>query len=307
VTPRSASGYGVAIVASLASLAATSCGASGATANANYDYVPAAYDTVTRSLSLFPATGTQEVQVQLPAALGGYRLTSNGTLIYTTSFRLDLRSMKIEEVPGLSSYRAFASMSVSTGQQNLIVAGKRLDGGGLACGIFLQNLQDGGVRQVVGTNNCDDVMSFSDISLSPDGKFAVAIHGHSLEVIDLVRGTVNKLGSGYDKAGWSPDGRWIAAAKASLLRARMVLFDGRSFAEQKTLASSVVLGILWSPDSRFLLGRRSTSDCGEDQYTYESFDVETAQASLIESSRCKVDWRDNDVGWVEKTIGRPRE
>lgn len=284
----------------------------------HYPYAPAAYDVVDQGLVVFPLAGKPGVKVSLPVALGGYELSPDGKAIYTTAggihdptdltklvhglFRIELRSMHVSDVPGSGSFRSFSSMAISLRQEVSVVAGKYWNGGRVICGVFSLNLLNGNVRQVLDTEDCDDALARIDISLSPDSKYAIAIHRRSLELIDLANGGVRKLGENFMKAAWSPDGKWIAAAKYSLLQANMVLFDSRTFAARKTLASSTVLKVSWSPDSRFLVARSLGPGCGPDEYTYEVFEVETGRGSLIQSSRCKVTWNDNDVGWVDQAI-----
>jgi hypothetical protein len=287
---------------------------------AGYRYVPAAYDVVNGKLILFPLDGRSETKISLPQVLGGYTLSPDGRVIYTTAggihdltglnvspglFRIELRSMHANFVPGSADFRFLSSMAISPGQEEAVIAGKHWDHAKVACGVFSLSLLDGEVRQILNADDCDDALMWTDISVSPELKYAVAIHGHSLELIDMTNGGLRKLGDGFMKAAWSPDGKWIAAAKYSLLQANIVLFDGSTFAARRTLASSIVLRVLWSPDSRYLLARRSVAGCGPDAFTYEAFEAETGNGSLIQSSKCKV-WNANDVGWVYRAIETSR-
>lgn len=231
-------------------------------------------------------------------------LTTELTKMKPGLFRIQLSSMHFSDVPGSGDFRFFSSTAVSLRQDGAVVAGKYWNGGTVVCGVFSLDLLGGKVRQILDTDDCEEALTRTDISVSPDSKYAVAIHRRSLEVIDLANGAVRKLGDGFMKAGWSPDGKWIAAAKDSLLHANMVLFDAKTLNARKTLASSTVFRVSWSPDSRFLLARRLGPDCGPDEYTYEAFEVETGRGSLIQGSRCKVVW--NDLGWVDQAIATNR-
>jgi len=287
---------------------------------AGYRYVPAAYDVMNRNLILFPLGGRSETKALLPQVLGGYALSPDGRAIYSTAggihdltglnvtpglFRIELSSMHVSYVPGSGDFRFLSSMAISPRQEEAVIAGKYWNRGKVVCGVFSLDLLDRKVRQILDTDDCDDALAWTDISVSPDLKYAVAIHGHSLELIDLTNGGLRKLGDGFMKAAWSPDGKSIAAAKYSLLQANIVLFDGKTFAARRTLASSMVLRVLWSPDSRFLLARRSVAGCGPDAFTYEAFEAETGKGSLVQSSKCKV-WNTNDVGWVDRAIEASR-
>jgi hypothetical protein len=287
---------------------------------AGYRYVPAAYDVTDRNLIVFPLDGRRETKVLLPRALGGYALSPDGRAIYGTAggihdltglnvapgiFRIELTSMRVSDVPASGDFRFLSSLAISSRQEEAVIAGKYWNGGRVVCGVFTLDLLERKVRQIIDNGDCDDALAWTDISVSPDLQYAVAIRDHSLELIDLTNGGLRKLGDGFMKAAWSPDGKSIAAAKYSLLQANIVLFDGKTFAARRTLASSMVLTVLWSPDSRFLLARRSVAGCGPDAFTYEVFEAETGKVSLVQSSKCKV-WNNNDVGWLDRAIEASR-
>jgi hypothetical protein len=80
----------------------------------------------------------------------------------------------------------------------------------------------------------------------------------------------------------------------------MELFGTANFTVDRTVASSTVLKVSWSPDSRFLLGRVLDNSCGPDEYTYQVFEARTARAWIVDSSKCKV--MGNDVGWVDTSV-----
>ncbi len=288
---------------------------------ANYPYLPAMYDVTDRNLVLFPLGPGSEKRVLLPRALGVYQLSPDGKTLYSTAgeihdlteltkvtpglFRIELGSKRVSDVSGSGDFTFLSNIAISARQEDAVIAGKHWNDGRAVCGVFSLNLLDGRARQILDGEDCDDALTRTDISLSPDSKYAVAIHRRSLELIDIASGVVQKLGDGFMKVAWSPDGKWIAAAKYSVLQANIVLFDGKTFTARKTLASSIVLRVLWSPDSRFLLARRSVAGCGPDAFTYETFEVQSGKGSLVQSSRCKV-WNANDVGWVDQAIAGNR-
>jgi len=304
----------IAITGCIVVLTASLCGhlVFGQEPYSGYPYVPAMY-RIDGHFLLFPLTGKGETEVSLPIRTGLYHVSPDGKALYTAAeakpvlrrhmpglFKIEFHPTRVSSVPGSGDFRAFASIAISLRQEDAVVAGKYWNGTKVVCGVFDLNLLDGSVRQVLDTQDCDDALSRTDISLSPDSKHAVAIHKRSVEIIDMATGKFRNIGDGFQAAAWSPDGRWIAAARYSSLQARMVLFDPAAFTPRKTLASSTVFRVSWSPDSRFLLAWKLLAGCGPDEYSYEMFDVETGKSSTIESSRCKI-WG-NDVGWVDRTI-----
>ena len=306
------------ITGCVVALAASVCGqfALGQQLHSGYPYVPAAY-SIDGQLVLFPVTGRKEAEVSLPVHSGGYHISPDGKTLYTTSganpiqllesrmhglFKIRFHPTDMAAVPGSNSFRAFASVAISQRQDRAVVAGQHQDGGKVVCGVFDLSLSNGDVSEILQTQDCNDAMTRTDISLSPDSRYAVAIHKRSLELIDMANGKSRDLGDGFFKAAWAPDGRWIAAVRFPGMEAKMVLFDARTLTEKKMFANSTVLKVSWSPDSHFLLARTLEVGCDPDEYTYEAFDVETGKASIIESSRCKVHGSYDDLGWVDRAI-----
>lgn len=116
-------------------------------------------------------------------------------------------------------------------------------------------------------------------------------------VIELNSGEARTLGAGYSDAGWSPDGRRIAAVENSGRHTR--LFDAATLRQAKTLPGS---GAKWSPDSRYLLRVTPCRDEAEDG-TIEALDVETGRSVPIPSSHCMV--YNVSTGWVSNRILPP--
>ena len=264
-------------------------------------FVPA-MDTGDGNIVLF---SDQPRKLQLPISSGPYVLSSDGEAVYggaslgrggVALVRIDLKSLRITEIPGSSAFGFRGSMAVSSTLNVAVISGHLRVGGRTECGVFELNLSTGLVRSVLKTLECSDAVSRTDLSLSPDGKRAVAIHNRRLEVLDMVSGEVRNLGDGYLTAAWAPNNKWIAAGLYSSLNASMRIFDSRTLAITKTLPSSTVLRAAWSPDSQYLLARRLDAGCGPDRYTYEAFNVMNGSRSMISSSRCKV--TGNDLGWA---------
>ena len=237
----------------------------------DYPYLPALCCRESGRLVLFPLTGSQEAVVSLPVGSRSYVVSPDGTSLYAMPdgspawrvpekplpfefYKIQFHPLRFNPVPGSESLSG--RMAISEQQEDLVFAGKYRNG--LVCGIFELKLSDGSVRPVLETKDCDDALTRTDISLSPDSKRAVAIHKRSLEIIDMATGTSRKIGDNFQAAAWSPDGRWIAASQYSSLNARTTLFDANTLAVKRTLATSTVFRVSWSPDSRFLLGDRKS-------------------------------------------------
>lgn len=139
-----------------------------------------------------------------------------------------------------------------------------------------------------------DGQPWSDFSLSPDGKRAVALHNRRLELVDIVHGTAEPLGDKWFIAEWSPDGKWLAAVENGE-DGRTVLMNATTLAPERAFGHSE---LAWSPDSRYLLGLKDPDGCGfQETATLQAIDIRDGSRATIESSRCQVD-RAN-VGWVK--------
>ncbi len=135
------------------------------------------------------------------------------------------------------------------------------------------------------------------IGLSEDGHQALMIAKHDLYLIDLQSGQTKQVGTGFDDASWSPDGRWVAAERAVKRESSTgstALLDSRSFKKKREFAG---VALAWSPDSRFLL---RIKDCPklEDIGTLEVIDARTGAAKKVKSSTCRV--QAADVIWVSR-------
>src|SRR6202042_2689694 len=90
-------------------------------------------------------------------------------------FKIEFGPMRVNSVPGSGDFRFLSSKAISLRQENAVVAGKYWNGAKLVCGVFDLNLLNGNVRQVL-ESECEDAITRTDISLSPDSRYAVAIH-----------------------------------------------------------------------------------------------------------------------------------
>jgi len=135
-----------------------------------------------------------------------------------------------------------------------------------------------------------------DLSLSPDNERAVATQNGRVELIDIIHGTIQPLGEEFFMGAWSPDGKWLAALEKGE-RGRTVLMDANNFARRRILGPSE---LIWSPDSRYLLGMKQHDQCGPYQGTVEMINVETGERGTIKSSKCQINQA--SIGWVSRDI-----
>jgi len=207
------------------------------------------------------------------------------------------RATLLQASAGLSHIMSFA---VDEHGKKVVACGGRPHPVDLGGGLFEIDLVGGTIRKVIANPACmgpyltsaDSESAWSDLSLSPDGHRAAAIRLRSLEVLDLVNGTARVIASGYRRAAWSPDGKWIAAMENGG-RYRTVLFDADTLTKRRNLG---VTQLHWSPDSRYLLGGRESMNCD----TMQAVDVENGKRITIEGSKCKV--YGTPVGWVNNDV-----
>ena len=119
---------------------------------------------------------------------------------------------------------------------------------GKPSGIFMADAAGGRVTPVLTKGG--GARSESEPSWSPDGKRLLYAVNHSLEVIDVGSGVVEKLpnSDGLIAPRWSPDGRYAVSAD---LRAHLILYE-MSTHQRRVLATAGAGYPSWSPDSRYV-------------------------------------------------------
>jgi WD40 repeat protein len=268
------------------------------------------------SLLVF-AHGTDAIPVALPFLMGGTRVYGPGgksfygqrfyaqpmelgSCLYKIEFN-PMRTTAVSCIPGLD----FQSAAVSAAEDRLVFSGRYGQAGNWTCGVFEVSLPGVDVRPIFTVECPVSHLPWESLSLSPDGKRAVAIYSkglarprpfvpNSIVVIELDSGRTKSLGAPYEKAAWSPDGRFISAIESGG-EYRTQLFDAATFAKLKTLPNSEAQ---WSPDSKYLL-RVKPCASGEDG-TFEALSVENGVAMPIKSSKCMV--YNISTGWVSDSI-----
>jgi WD40 repeat protein len=116
-----------------------------------------------------------------------------------------------------------------------------------------------------------------------------------MELIDLANGVITTFPPDLELGAWSPDGKWLAAIDWK--KGRTVLMDAVTLKPQRVLRLS---DADWSPDSRYLLGVKTSIFCGGYAGTFEATNVDTGNSTTIGSSHCEV--IQGGTGWVSSKI-----
>jgi len=255
-----------------------------------------------QKLVVFPFEG-EAFSVPLPLAVDAFAFTEDGKTLYGAVWyrktpadpatpglcKIQFNPTRASFVAGSAGLTQIYSIAVSQGQDKIIVAAGLREK--LGCGIIELNPLDGSRKEVLFDSNCrpaDALLHWGYLNLSPDGERATAYRSHTLEMIDLARGTVQSLGERFMEAAWSPDGKWLAGLEAKWT-GRTVLMDPTTFNVRRTLPQSQCQ---WSPDSRYIL-----QDNGE---TLKAIEVATRRTNVIASSKGKI--AEVSTAWVSSEI-----
>lgn len=279
------------------------------------DYYPAAchpapFASAGCSLSIFRQDKLQTT-VELPVRLDFLSYVRRGNALYGLwvlkrppcfyRLDLDLSPVAVRPLACREDLLTAFDLTVSDREDFLLVSGIMQEGGLRRCGVFEFRLPGLETRQVLDAGTCESPRfesAWTSLSVSPDGSQAVAVRHNRLELVDVTRQSARPVAEGIAKAGWSPDGDWIAALD---LRGRTELLDTRDFKVRRTMAGSEVQ---WSPDSRYLLRVRpcffpiASNGVG----TIEALEVATGKSVQIQSSKCAVD--NHSTGWVSANVLR---
>jgi WD40 repeat protein len=280
-----------------------------------YPYRPAFISTISArpghtELVVFPLDG-KAFKIPIHDAAGPFAYSSDGKALYgkctpdlgTPDEPIKVALCKIEfnptrqsTVPG-STGLGVGDIAISGHQDKILVAGAYRTGLNVLRGLFELSLPSGAVRQLLreqGPTSASNPASWwGGLSISPDGKRAMAAHNHRLWLIDLDHDTTTPLDGGLMMAAWSPDGKWLAVGEDE--GKKTVLLDAATFSHRRTLGTS---DLVWSPDSRYLLG--VDDHCGSYYGTLVMIDIESGKRTIIESSKCKINQA--TTGWVSNSI-----
>jgi len=235
-------------------------------------------------LLVFPLGG-DAVTIPLPIPLGWVEYNASGTALYVKTiqqslpgsravspgaqsgtvapglFKIEFNPIRVSLVPGSADFLELRGFVVSPREDKIVLAGLRLEGRQYACGLFDLAMPKGEPRRAFDKATC-----WSPDSLSPDGQTGVGNSGWDLVLVDFATNTTRPLTTGerLTRSRWSPDGKWISAARHESPRIRTVLIDPSDPSRRRELGgTNDGEGVIWSPDSRYLLHitRQSGSEC----------------------------------------------
>jgi len=277
----------------------------------DYRYSAAFISTISSSpgrteLVIFPFHGKA---VKIPIRFGGspFTYSPNGMALYSQCTpdpvrpldpvkialcKIELKTLTTTPVPGSTGLYVY-NFAVSNHEDHILASGVHRQDENSRRGMFEITISDGRTRAVSLESDKATKLPWGNLSLSVDGKSAVATHDGRVEIIDIARGSTESLKGEFFMATWSPDGKWLAAIEKGE-NGHTILMDAKTLDRKRTLGPSE-LG--WSPDSRYLLGIKP---CGPYSGTLEAINVESSERTIIESSKCQVNQA--TTGWVSNDI-----
>ncbi len=261
-------------------------------------------------LTIFPMSGSA-IRFSLPFAPAYVAFSADGKSLYATAgfdrgnldagrglLKIEFNPTRATNVPGSVEF-GILSLAVSAHEDRIVISGSRRHNDRTDFGIFELTLPDGNARQVLQSPDLEPGSAWAELSISPNGERAVAIRKRQLELIDTANGATQPIGSDFRAGAWAPNGRWIAALAGK--RPELFLIDAANLSHRVSLGR-VDGGVMWSPDSRYLLLTREQLFCGVDLYSLEILEIATGRRSLVRSSRCNIEG--GAMGWVDNGITR---
>lgn len=257
-------------------------------------------------LTLFPLEGPEAV-VALPAGLPTnmrvITFSPDGRAIYgqkteplnpsTGIYKLEFQPARDSIVPGSVGMGEVQCLAMSQSLRNIIVAG------------WSWSDRSGGIFEIdpsVATRRRLSATAATPCGgdgglMSPDYKRALVNSGNQLGLLDLKTGAIRTI-KGMSREmrwTWSPDGQWIAGVRGG----RIFLVAADDTSRARTLGSAGDGPVVWSPDSKCLLLRKSPLSCALTFYgeSLEVLDVATGRRTLIGSSHCTI--TAGTLGWLD--------
>ncbi|MGC2656451.1 MAG: hypothetical protein WA324_00630 [Bryobacteraceae bacterium] len=143
--------------------------------------------------------------------------------------------------------------------------------------------------------------------LTPDGKRVLRERGKGLVVMSLNDGKERTVKGAKSDAEceWSPNGQQLACVSNDEIGLVNVDADVQSYSIVTKLGGAGDSAVAWSPDSRFLLIRKSELSCLTSLYgeSLEAIEVATGRRIPVKSSHCKM--TSGLFGWMECSILDP--
>jgi WD40 repeat protein len=267
-------------------------------------YLPLGRDgtAATAILSLFPATGVEAriaLAADLPENLRVLAFSRDGRRILAQIANplsregireIGLRPATDRIIPGSQGLGEVWHVTESNSSKKLFVSGWSKRTGRGECGAFeidpvtagFLELRKGSYPDCGGANG----------SVSPDGQRFLGYSGTRMTVADLKSGSVRVVDGKASHGAWSPNGRWLAAAR----QGKVVLYDTETLRLQRSLGPAGNGELVWSPDSNYILLARPKTLCWLYFQSLEVLNVNSGKRAALKSSNCRV--LVGGFGWV---------
>lgn len=174
-------------------------------------------------------------------------------------FSLDVKSFKTKKVGNFNG--ATFAPAAHTKDQNLLLMSATIDGN---TDIYEMNILTNSAKRLTKTPAIDTTPSYS-----PDGKLIAFASdrdsSQQLYIMDSRGDSVRKIsfeGGSYAKPIWSPDGNLIAFTKIKSNRFYVGVMSPSNKGEKILTSGYLVEGAKWSPNGRYLIYSKKTSQFG---------------------------------------------
>ncbi len=151
-------------------------------------------------------------------------------------YKIEFNPTRILKIPG-SDRVGQISLAVAAKHENLFVTGGGL---GVPCAILAIPLATGSPRVLVRAPDCtpwDTDSEWQELAVSPDEKRATTWRRRRLHLVEFNTGNITDLPPNYIASSWSPDGKWLAVMKSG---GDTVLLDSRTLREQRNVGNTML-------------------------------------------------------------------
>jgi len=261
-------------------------------------------------LTLFPIEGPEmpvSLRAAVPTNLRIVRFSPDGKAIYGQRTEPLNRSIGIDKIEFQPTRDSLIPGSIGTGELSCLTV-SQTSGRIIAAGWSWTHNQGGIFEIAPGTATSRPLAAGSPSLcggpgglLSPDEKQAVVKAGKQLGLLNVETRAARTLkGTSVDmQCAWSPNGQWIAGVRNGQIT---LIGAEENTPGPRNLGASGDGPVQWSPDSKFLLLRKSQLSCIPSLYgeSLEVIDVETGKRTPIRSTHCRI--LSGAYGWIDRDV-----